>query len=388
MPCSLIILGSTGSIGVSALRVLDAFPDDFTCIGLSCNSNIKLFRDQLERFRPRYAAVADCAVTANGEYQTIKKEFPSIHFFEGTQGLIDLASTDCDILLSALVGASGCAPALAAANHAKRIALANKETLVMAGELFIKRCIDSKCELIPVDSEHSAVFSLLESKKKTDLERIILTASGGSLRDLNYDECEEVSVEQALSHPTWSMGAKITIDSATLMNKGFEVIEAHHLFDLPYEKIDVVIHPESVIHSMVEMRDGSVFAHMGVTDMALPILHSLMYPEKKQNSFGRIDFTRALAFTFKPCDFERYPALGLCIHAGKTGATAPAVLNAANEIAVRSFLNKEIQFNDIVRVVSRLLDEHKTVSSPSLDDIFEADTWARARAVEIIRGLK
>jgi 1-deoxy-D-xylulose-5-phosphate reductoisomerase len=383
----LIILGSTGSIGVSALRVVDAFPGRFEVLALSCNSNLSLFRDQLEKYKPRYASVSSESVHESDEYRLLVKSFPGIEFLPGSEGLYNLASIDCDILLSAIVGGAGCAPAMVATKHAKRIALANKETLVMAGDLFMKEVSDNRCELIPVDSEHSALFALLDGKNREDILRLIVTASGGSLRDKSESELMHVTPEEALAHPTWNMGAKITIDSATLMNKGFEVIEAHHLFSLPYEKIDVIVHPESIIHSMVETREGSIYAHMSVTDMAFPITNALTYPEKCENPFGRLDLAHIGKLTFREYDPVRFPALALCYAAGRAGGTANAVLNAANEIAVAAFLDRRIGYGDIVRVVSDALAKHQIQSAPALEDIFEADSWARAQATSMIRGL-
>ena len=382
----LIILGSTGSIGVSALRVVDAFPGRFEVLALSCNANITLFREQLKRYKPRYATVSSAKTAGSAEYASLVESFPDIEFLPETGGLVSLASIECDILLSAIVGGAGCAPAMAATKHAARIALANKETLVMAGDLFMNAVRENKCELIPVDSEHSALFALLDGKNRDELRRLIITASGGSLRDKTADELSRVTPEQALAHPTWNMGAKITIDSATLMNKGFEVIEAHHLFSLPYDMIDVIVHPESVIHSMIETCEGSIFAHMSVTDMAFPIANALTYPDKCENPFGRLDLASLAKLTFREYDPVRFPALRICYEAGRTGGTATAVLNAANEIAVSAFLDRRIAYGDIVRVVSDALESHEIMSAPALEDIFEADKWARAHATKMIRG--
>lgn len=387
MPKNLIILGSTGSVGGSALRVVDSFPERFSITGLSCHSNLALFREQVKKYQPRVAAVSSSAAVKSDEYKALRKDFPYVEFFEGDAGVAQCASIDCDILLSAIVGSAGCLPAFSAIGHAKRIALANKETLVLAGEIFMQKIERAKCELIPVDSEHSAIFFLLDHRPRTDVDRIIITASGGSFRDKTLKELETVTPEQALSHPTWNMGDKITIDSATLINKGLEVIEAHHLFGMPYNKIDVVVHPESVVHSMIETRDGAVYAHMGVTDMAFPVLGALCYPEKIRNPFGHLNLAEIGALTFREPDNKRFPALQLCYAAGKTGGTAPAALNASNEIAVRAFLDRRIAYMDIVRVVTKTLDAHQMVHNPSLEDLFEADRRAREFAETFIRGL-
>ena len=266
------------------------------------------------------------------------------------------------------------------------MALANKETLVMAGDIFMRRVRDCNVELIPVDSEHSAVFALLENIKRKNIARIILTASGGSLRDRPVRELESVTPEEALAHPTWNMGSKITIDSATLVNKGLEVIEAHHLFNVGYDDIDVVIHPQSIIHSMVETVDGSVHALMSVPDMALPIMNALTYPEKVANPFGRIDFSRVGSLTFKSHEGGKYPALELCYSAGRAGGTMPAVLNGANEVAVGAFLEKRLRFTHIVKIVERVMALHSPLVDPGIDDIFSADAWARDMANRMIRG--
>ena len=336
------------------------------------------------RYHPESVAVSSRTTLVSDEYRILKHDFPGTRFFEGDEGVIELASQSSDILLSAIVGAAGLKPALAAVSSAKRIALANKETLVMAGDLFMKKISVSGCELIPVDSEHSAIFSLLSGIKRSVLDKVIITASGGSLRDRNLDELSRVTPEDALAHPTWHMGAKITIDCATMMNKGLEVIEAHHLFSLPYDRIDVVIHPESIIHSMVQTSDGSVFAHMGVTDMAFPILNALVYPDKLANPFGKLDLAAIGSLSFRSCDHVRFPALSLCCDAGREGGTMPAVLNAANEIAVRAFLDRKIGYLDIVRTVASVMERHQKISDPCLNDIFAADEWARESARTII----
>jgi 1-deoxy-D-xylulose-5-phosphate reductoisomerase len=387
MPKNLIILGSTGSVGCSALRVVDSFPERFSITGLSCHSNISLLSEQVKKYQPRVVAVSSSSAVKSDEYKALRKEFPYVEFFEGDIGVAQCASIDCDILLSAIVGSAGCVPAFSAIGHAKRIALANKETLVLAGEIFMQKIQSARCELIPVDSEHSAIFFLLDHRPRTDLDRIIITASGGSFRDKTLKELKTVTPEQALDHPTWNMGDKITIDSATLINKGLEVIEAHHLFGLPYNKIDVLVHPESVVHSMIETHDGAVYAHMGVTDMAFPVLGALCYPEKLKNPFGHLDLAKLGTLTFRDTDNKRFPALPLCYAAGKAGGTAPAVLNGSNEIAVRAFLDRRIAYMDIVRVVTKTLDAHQKVHNPSLEDLLEADRWARVFAETFIRGL-
>ncbi len=371
------ILGSTGSIGLSTLRVLRFLGNDFRIHGLSCKRNIKLLREQIIEFNPSVVAVEAGEVLVSDAYKSLKREFNQIEFLEGDEGVIELAGRSVDVIVSAIVGAAGLKPSLEAINGAKRIALANKETLVMAGEYFISKIHESSVELIPVDSEHSAIFSLISNISIEEVEKIILTASGGSLRDIPANELGGVTPEMALNHPTWSMGNKITIDSATMMNKGLEVIEAHYLFNIGYESIDVIIHPESVVHSIVESVDGSMYAHMGVNDMTLPILNALKYPEKVRNSFGRLDLEKLGAINFSACDRKKYPALELCYSAGKSSGTMPVVLNAANEIAVDAFLKGKINFTDIVKVVEKTMSRHRIIDQPGIDEILNADIESR-----------
>jgi 1-deoxy-D-xylulose-5-phosphate reductoisomerase len=383
---SITILGSTGSIGVSTLKVLRVLAEEYRVYGLSCNENLNLFEQQIEEFRPRVAAVGSSGVARSESFKNLKNKFPHVEFLVGGGGIEELARREVDVLVSAIVGAAALKPTLSAVPHVRRIALANKETLVMAGDIFINSIKQHNIELIPIDSEHSAIFSLIENLNPADISRIILTASGGSLRDKTVKELREVTPEEALVHPNWNMGSKITIDSATMMNKGLEVIEAHHLFNIDYSRIEVVIHPESIIHSMVETSDGALFAHMGVTDMAHPILYSLVYPERRKNPFGRLDLEKIKKLSFAPFDNSKYPALKLCFTAGKQGGTMPAVLNAANEIAVDAFLGERIPFTDIIRIVEKTLEDHEKVDNPDISAILNADIWARGKAKSLIRG--
>ncbi len=384
----LTILGSTGSIGRSALRVVKAMPERFKVYGLGCNKNIDILSSQIEEFNPQAVSVTDGAALESELYKSIKNRYAHVEFLEGEQGLVELARRKCGITVSAITGSAGLVPSIAALDGCRRLALANKETLVMAGDIFMNLADEKGVELIPVDSEHSAVFALLKGIDPADVMRIILTASGGSLRDYTGANLDNITPEIALNHPTWSMGSKITIDSATLMNKGLEVIEAHHLFKIDYDKISVIIHPESIIHSMVETADGSVYAHMGVADMALPILNAMTWPEKVENSFGRLNFSSIGSLTFREYDKERFPALDLCYKAGRTGGNRPAVLNAANEAAVYAFLDRKIRFTDIVPVVEESLSRIQLISKPSIEDIISIDMEARMTAESIIEEIK
>ena len=386
MSSKVTILGSTGSIGISSLRVIKSMGGEFTVLGLACNRNLELLEEQISEFHPEFAAIAAGSGNDLEKLGRLKKIFPATRFFTGEDGIIELAGKNADILISAIVGSAGLKPSLAAIPHVKRIALANKETLVMAGDIFMEEIKKHGTELIPIDSEHSAIFSLIMNIKKSDIKRIILTASGGSLKNKPADELHTVTPEEALAHPVWNMGNKITIDSATLMNKGFEVIESHHLFNIDYDSINVVIHPESIIHSMVETIDGSVTAHMGIPDMAFPILNALTFPEKRENPFEKLDLLKIGRLNFQPYDRKKFPALELCCQAGKTGGTMPAVLNAANEVAVNKFLAKEIFFTDIVKIVEKILKLHSVTQNPGLSDIFDADKWARKTAKKLIKG--
>ncbi len=377
MSSKITILGSTGSIGVSALKVLRSIEHNFEIYGLSCHSNLKLFEEQLSEFKPAVAAVASFKALKSEEYARLKKKFPAITFFEGQEGVIELAGQKADILISAIVGAAGLMPTLASIPNIKRLALANKETLVMAGDIVIQKVKECGIELIPIDSEHSAIFSMIDNMDKSGISRVILTASGGSMRNKTLEEMHKITPEEALIHPTWKMGKKISIDSATLMNKGLEVIETHHLFNLDYNSISVIIHPESIIHSMVETIDGAVYAYMTVPDMIYPIFNALVYPEVKKNPFSRLDFTKIGKLEFIKYDIDKFPALELCYSAGRAGGTMPAVLNAANEVAVHAFLEKKILFTDIVKIVEKTMNKHKIINNPDISDIFAFDKWAR-----------
>ncbi|MBN2401521.1 MAG: 1-deoxy-D-xylulose-5-phosphate reductoisomerase [Spirochaetes bacterium] len=386
MSSKISILGSTGSIGVSALKVLRSVEHNFEVFGLSCNNNLKLFREQLAEFNPSVAAVASAEAVKSEDYARLKKQFPAVTFFEGDDGVLELANLETDVLISAIVGAAGLVPTLASLANIKRLALANKETLVMAGDIVTRKVKEHGVELIPVDSEHSAIFSMIGNMDISGISRVILTASGGSMRCKTVEEMNKITPEQALIHPTWNMGEKITIDSATLINKGLEVIEAHHLFNLDYGLISVIIHPESIIHSMVETVDGAVYAYMSVPDMVYPIFNALFYPEIKQNPFGKLDFSKIGKLEFFKYDNDKFPALDLCYSAGKSGGTMPAVLNAANEVAVKAFLEKKILFTDIVKIVEKTMNKHSIIYNPDISAIFDSDKWSRERAESMLPG--
>jgi len=376
------ILGSTGSIGVNALDVVRRFRDKFEVIGLSAGRNIGLLREQALEFRPRIVSVAD-----ENEATNLRKELNNlgIQVGYGETGLIDVSThPDVGILLSALVGAKGFLPTLKAISAGKDVALANKETLVVAGPIISREISRMNTRLLPVDSEHSAIWQCLQGAKKEDIRKLILTASGGPFLSRDLASFDSITVPQALAHPNWRMGRKITIDSATLMNKGLEMIEAHYLFDEPPEKLEVIIHPQSVIHSMVEFVDGSVLAQLGISDMRMPIQYALSYPERWKNDLPSVQLTEIRNLQFFEPDFKKFPCLRLAQEALQTGGTMTAVLNAANEIAVESFLTERIPFSGIQRIVEGAMEIHQVVSDPALEDVLEADRWARQHAGESV----
>jgi 1-deoxy-D-xylulose-5-phosphate reductoisomerase len=377
------ILGSTGSIGCSALQVIEQFPDRFQVVGLAAGRNVDLLIEQIHRFRPKVAAVLDQELADD-----LASRLPGdagVEVLAGSTGYQELAShTDADMVLSSMVGAAGLLPTLSAIRAGKDVALANKETLVMAGALVMGEVQKYKVTLLPVDSEHNAIFQALEGHRREDLKRILLTASGGPFLNLPKEQLKSVTPAQALAHPNWEMGAKITIDSATMMNKGLEVIEAKWLFEVPVEKIDVHIHPQSIVHSMVEYVDGSVIAQLGMPDMRVPIAYALAYPERLKLDLPTLDFFSVQTLTFQEPDLSRFPCLDLAFTACKAGGTMPGVLNASNEVAVQAFLYNRIPFVGIARLVDKVMEEHELAPATELEAILAADAWARARAEEII----
>lgn len=379
---NIILLGSTGSIGKNTLEVVDRNRERFSIVGLSAKSNLPLLQTQIEHFSPEIVAVYDERAAAELR-RTVK-----IKVVSGSEGLIEVATYDKgDIVISAIVGAAGLLPTLAAIKKGKTIGLANKETLVIAGSLITEEARRKDVKIIPVDSEHSAVFQCIEKRSPSEIRRIILTASGGPFRGRTKKELDKVKVEEALRHPNWSMGAKITVDSATLMNKGLEVIEASWLFNIPPERIDVVIHPESIIHSMVEFSDGTIIAQLSRPDMKAPIAYALSYPERLSDIVEPLNFASLKSLTFEKPDREAFPCLDLAYRAIKEGGTMPAVLNAANEVAVEAFLKEKIGFNDIPSVIERVMQRHSKLPCRSIEEVLEADAWARQEAEEVLRRI-
>ena len=379
---SLTILGSTGSIGLSTLDVVRQHPEKFSVSCLAAGQDVTALAEQIKEFMPDAVSVKDAASAKKLE-ALLKDYKPEILY--GVEGASTIAAADgSDMVVSAIVGAAGLVPTVNARKAGKHIALANKETLVVAGQLVSDLVKKHNVRLLPVDSEHSAIFQSLEGHRTEDVERIILTASGGPFRNTAAEELKNVRLEQALKHPQWSMGAKITIDSATMMNKGLEVIEAHWLFNMPAEKIGVVVHPQSIIHSMVEYIDGCVIAQLGSPDMRAPIAYALSYPERCESGIQKLDLIKIGTLTFEEPDMVRFPALSLAFDALKAGRTYPAVLNAANEIAVAAFLDKKIGFTDIAATVEKTMQAHQAYTPVELDEYLQADRWARETAQKFI----
>ncbi len=378
-------MGSTGSIGISALEVVEQNADRIEIIGLSTHSNIKILVEQVRKFQPKFVAV-----TEEESYRKFKdiNEADSTELFDFSDGITSLAMLgEADIILNGIVGAAGLKASLETVSAGKRLALANKESMVIGGDLIKSAALKTGAEIIPVDSEHSAIYQSLFSGKKKEVKRLILTASGGPFFGRPKSEFRSITREEALNHPTWNMGPKITIDSATMINKGLEIIEAMQLFDIPPEKIDVIIHPQSIIHSMVEFVDSSVIAQMSYPDMRLPIAYALFYPERLVGDFGRLDLAEVAQLTFINPDFEKFPLLKLAYKVAKIGGTAPAVYNAANEVAVEAFLNEVLDFWRIPDIIINTIDKHDAVENPSLEDILAADKWARTTAAEFEKAI-
>jgi 1-deoxy-D-xylulose-5-phosphate reductoisomerase len=380
------ILGSTGSIGCNAIEVVQHLGPPFRAVALSANTQIDKLIEQAKRVGPCAICIADESL--GEELRRRTRELGNIQTYAGLGGMSDMACRDdVDMVLAAVVGAAGLRPVLAAVRAGKQLALANKESLVVAGSLLIPEAQKRGVQILPVDSEHSAVFQAIQCGRVNEIRRVILTASGGPFRCASAKEIERATLEDALNHPTWQMGSKITIDSATMFNKALEVIEACWLFDLPPEKIQVVVHPESVIHSMVEFVDGSVIAQLSPPDMRTPIQYALTYPHRQPGISRRLDLTRAFSLNFEPPDENRFPALRLAYDVARERGTAGAILNAANEVAVQAFVEGRIRFGMISRVVELTMSSHVPVPRPTLDDLLQADREARVKAEELIKKI-
>lgn len=381
---SLTILGSTGSIGSSTLEIVASHPGRFTIAALTAGTNLDLFVSQIKRFSPSLAVVIDAPSAAKLAAMLPAKNRPEILY--GVEGLVAAATvTTADMVVAAIVGAAGLVPTAAAIMAGKDIALANKEILVTAGHIFMDLVRKHRVRLYPVDSEHSAIFQSIEGHRSSDILKIILTASGGPFLNTPLDQLKNVTVADALNHPNWCMGRKISIDSATMMNKGLEVIEARWLFDVPPEKIEVNVHPQSIIHSMVEYLDGCVIAQLGTPDMKAPIAYALSYPERIATGVKPLDLTECSGLTFSRPDLERFPALRLAYRALNDGESMPAVMNAANEIAVELFLAGRIGFSEIPALIERTMDAHQPVRLDSIADVLEADLWSRTKIREFLK---
>jgi len=371
------ILGSTGSIGTQTLDVAANDPGQISITGLAAGANVDLLVEQAKRFQPAAVSLA----TREAAEEAALRLPPGIKVLYGEEGLQEIAAdTGADIVVTALVGSRGLPSTLAAIDAGKTIALANKETLISAGPIVMERARRKGAAIVPVDSEHSAIFQCLNGEDRGRVKRIVITASGGSFRDRTRAELEGVTVREALSHPNWSMGAKITIDSATMVNKGLEVIEAHHLFGIGYDDIGVLLHPESIVHSYVEYADNSVIAQLGWPDMRIPIQYALTYPDRRPSPTAPLDLAKLGTLHFRAMDFERYPLLRLAIACGRAGRSVPTVYNAANEVAVARFLEGQIPFLGIERVIEAVVERHEAFDVPDLDSIAEADAWARREA--------
>ena len=378
----IIVLGSTGSIGANALDVIARHPREFSVVGLAAHSNAELLARQAKRFRPKVVAVCNES-KINGLRKALSGT--GIKVLGGYEGINELAGyKDADITLVSIVGAAGLIPTLRAIDSVKTVALANKEPLVMAGGIITARAKKRGTKIIPVDSEHSAIFQCLNGHNREDLKKIYLTGSGGPLKNIDPKRFDSLSPEEVVNHPRWKMGRKISVDSATLMNKGLEIIEAKWLFGVSVDKVDVLIHPEAIIHSMVEFVDGSIMAQLSQTDMRLPIMYAFSYPRRIKSVLPGLDFVKLGKFTFAPPDMKKFPCLKMAYEAAKKGGSQPVVLNASNEEAVVAFLDRKIKFTMIPKIIEKVMSAHKSKSEPSLNEILQIDAWARERARSLI----
>ena len=375
------LLGSTGSIGLNTLKVVERFPDRFKIAALTAYNNFELLGDQIRKFNPSFVAVSRDGMGYLKKYLSLNgtKVFNADTDIPGL-----VASKEVDIVVLAIGGSAALLPFLNAVRAGKTVAPANKEALVMAGHIIMSEVKKYGARIVPIDSEQSAIFQCLEGRDRKELKRIYLTASGGPLWNVPKKDFDKISIQKILKHPRWKMGKKITVDSATLMNKGLEVIEAKWLFDVAVEKIEVLIHPEAIIHSMVEFRDGSILAQLGVTDMRLPIQYALTYPKRLETDLSQMDFLKSGKLTFKKPDLSKFPAVDLCYHVAKKEGTYPCVLNAANEEAVKAFLAGNLKFSRIYKVAEKIVLKHRGSARPTLNEIWQADRWAREEARKII----
>jgi 1-deoxy-D-xylulose-5-phosphate reductoisomerase len=379
------ILGSTGSIGRSTLEVIRDFPDKFRAIALSTNSNIEILSRQIEEFQPVFVCVRD--VNAGLKLKA-RLNLKKIKLFLGEDGLEEMIKDNkIDEIVLAISGSGALLPLLKAIETNKDVALANKEALVMAGSIIMRKARNNKIKILPIDSEQSAIWQCLNGQKRERVKHIYLTASGGPFRQTAKLDLKDISVKEVLKHPRWKMGKKISVDSANLMNKGLEVLETMFLFDVPLDKIQILIHPEAVIHSMVEFIDGAILAQLSITDMRIPIQYALSYPERLKGRLSSIDFCKLEKLHFQKPDFKRFPCLALAYRAARELGTMPCVLNAANEVCVEEFLKKRLKFISIPKVITRIMDRHQNKKTPNLDDIFQTDTWARQEAYRVIKNL-
>lgn len=378
---SIAILGSTGSIGTQTLDVVAQHPDQFRVEALAGGSNIQLLLEQIHQFKPKKVSISTKALA-----DELKLSVPAgVEVYYGDEGLREVAAgTDANFVVTAVVGSQGLRPTLDAIEAGKTIGLANKETLISAGHIVTEAARKHGVSLLPIDSEHSAIFQCLNGERRADVRKLVITASGGSFRDRTREQLVGVTVEEALKHPNWSMGAKITIDSATMMNKGLEVIEAHWLFNMPFDDIEVIIHPESIIHSYVEFVDHSIIAQLGNPDMRVPIQYALTYPHRMANNSASLDLAQIGKLHFRPMDMKRFPCLQMAYDCGRAGGTATTVFNAANEVAVARFLEGAISFLAIEDVIEQTINQHEIIANPDLETIMQADGWARSVASGIV----
>jgi 1-deoxy-D-xylulose-5-phosphate reductoisomerase len=381
----IVILGSTGSIGTNTLDIVDRFPGEFQVVGLTAGANDEKLEEQIRRYKPAFVALSN---TSAAEKLRGRCRDLSVDILSGMDGVTEVARTpDAELVISAIVGGAGLVPTLAAIRSGKHVALANKEPMVMAGKLMQEEARKHGVRIIPVDSEHSAIFQSLEGHRREDVRRLILTASGGPLWDFSREQLQDVKPERALQHPNWKMGAKITIDSATLMNKGLEVVEARWLFDIAASRIDVLIHRESIVHSLVEYEDRSIIAQLGLPDMRTPISYAMRYPERMPLDLPSLDLAAIGKLTFFTPDHDRFPCLNLGYEALRIGGTMPATLNAANEVAVEAYLQEGIRFTDIAEVIRSTMEAHTPREVESIGDALEADRWAREKAEALVHAL-